>query len=325
MIFRFHFPLSLLIRRCLFGLTILCALSTLPCPPASAGPALSINPDQQFDFADRYFSRGEYLKAIGEYERFIYFFPKDHRITQAKFKIGQAYFESRRFKEAIRAFEDVTERHKGESLSLSDVVTKSYFMISKCHLRRGAPGPAIVTLRNLLALSDNSNVNDEIKYNIGWIHIEMAAWEKALSYFKQISLKNQNKYRLEALSAELSQTHRIPKKSPRVAGILSIIPGAGYVYCGRYKDALIAFLLNGGLAYAAYEAFDHDSHALGGLIAVVEMGFYTGNIYGSVSSAHKHNQSKATRFIENLKKNTKLRISKNSEDTTFALSLEYAF
>ena len=323
MTFRFHFPLSLLIRRCLFGLTILCALSTLPCPSASAGPVLTISPDQQFDFADRYFSRGEYLKAIGEYERFIYFFPKDHRITQAKFSIAQAYFESRRFQDAIRAFESIIEGHHGKSLS--DFVTKSYFMISKCHLRLGAPGSAIITLRNLLALSDNSDLNDEIRYKIGWIHIETAAWEKALSYFKQISLKNQNKYRLEALSAELSQTHRIPKKSPCVAGILSIIPGAGYVYCGRYKDALIAFLLNGGLAYAAYEAFDHDSNALGGLIAVVEMGFYTGNIYGSVSSAHKHNQSKAARFIENLKKNTKLRVSRGSQNQDIALSLEYAF
>jgi len=325
MIIRLPFHRSLLIRRCLFGLTILCALSTLPCPSASAGPALSINPDQQFDFADRYFSKGKYLEAIGEYERFIYFFPEDQRVTQAKFNIGRAYFQSRRFKNAIRAFESIIEEHLGESLSPSDLTTGSYFMISKCHLRRGAPGPAIVTLRNLLALSDDPNVRDEAYYRIGWIHVETAAWEKARSYFSQISLKNRDKYRVEILSAELSNSHEIPKKSPRVAGMFSILPGAGYLYCGRYKDALIAFLLNGGLAYAAYEAFEHDSHAIGGLIAVVEMGFYTGNIYGSVSSAHKHNQSKATRFIENLKKNTKLRVSKDSEDTTFALSLEYAF
>ena len=41
------------------------------------------------------------------------------------------------------------------------------------------------------------------------------------------------------------------------AGILSIIPGTGHLYCGRYKDATLAFILNTAMIYAACEAFDN--------------------------------------------------------------------
>jgi hypothetical protein len=143
--------------------------------------------------------------------------------------------------------------------------------------------------------------------------------------FSKISIKNKNKYRLKRLTEELNNKKFISQKNPRLAGILSVIPGAGYAYCERYQDALIAFLLNGGLIYAAYESFEDHNHALGGVIAFVEFGFYTGNIYGAVTSAHKYNRKQTSRFIEQLKNNAKINVSADVENKGVCLALEFVF
>jgi len=124
---------------------------------------------------------------------------------------------------------------------------------------------------------------------------------------------------------KLEDTGNIRRKSPGVAGALAVLPGGGYLYCNRPRDALISFLLNGGLIYAAYEAFDNDMPALGGVISFVEIGFYSGNIYGSISSAHKYNHDQERRFVDRLKENLKVGLSSRPENKGLELSLRYRF
>jgi hypothetical protein len=68
----------------------------------------------------------------------------------------------------------------------------------------------------------------------------------------------------------------------------------------------VAFILNSAMMYAAYEAFDHGQNCLGGLITIFELGFYTGNIYSAVGSAHKHNRAVNKGFLEYLKQNSRI-------------------
>jgi len=108
---------------------------------------------------------------------------------------------------------------------------------------------------------------------------------------------------------ELDKKLPIKRKNPTTAGLLSIIPGAGHLYCERKRDAFISFFLNGAMIYAAYEAFDHDLDVLGGIITFFELGFYSGNIYSAVSSTHKYNRDEKNKFLDYLKKNAKISIS----------------
>ena len=302
-------------RYLLLILLVLCSYS-----PSIADSVLTIDADQQFDFAEHYFSNQEYLRAIGEYKRFIYFFPRDSRVEMAMYRIAESYFNSSRFKEAIKAFEAILIKYPNTEISL-----KSYFMISECYLRQKSFGSAILNLQNLIQITDHRDTKDEAYYRIGWIYIEMAAWEKARVYFEKVSAQNADKYRLQRLSAELNQEGTISRKNPKLAGGLAIIPGAGYFYLGRYYDGLIAFLLNAGLIYAAYESFDNGLNALGGIITFVGLGFYAGNIYGSISSAHKYNRKNTNNFIEKLKQNTKINFSTNNKMDRIQLSFRYDF
>jgi TolA-binding protein len=283
-------------------------------------PILKIDSDKQFDFAEFYFSNKEYLRAIGEYKRFIYFFPKDKRVESAMYRIGMAYYYDRRFREAIDSFKKLIDKYVDTNFSI-----KSYFMTSESYLRINAFTSAIINLHNLITITDDVNLKDKAYYRIGWIYIEMASWEKARVYFEKISAQNKQKYRFEKLSTELEKVKYIPEKNPQIAGFLSVIPGAGYLYCKRYKDAIIAFLLNTGLIYAAYESFDDDQYALGGLITFVGFGFYAGSIYGSITSAHKYNRKRTEKFIKNLRDNTKVNISADLKNKSVYLSLQFSF
>ena len=243
----------------------------IPCSQSFAGsgsqnasdPSLILSPDKQFNYAQDLFSAEDYSTAVNEYKRFIYFFPKDKRVELAMFQIGQSYFLGRKFDEAVKSFKKLTDRYFETEYSI-----KAYFMMSEAYVKLKAFNLALISLNNLIMITQDEDIKDEAYYRIGWIYIETAFWDKARHYFNRISPKNRNKFKLEKLTAELDRETLIPKKDPMLAGFLSIIPGGGYAYCERYQDALIAFLLNGGLIYAAYESFDKGHGALGGLIDV---------------------------------------------------------
>ncbi|OEU65624.1 MAG: hypothetical protein BBJ57_10310 [Desulfobacterales bacterium PC51MH44] len=292
---------------------------------SSAGPALTIDPDKQFDFAKHYFLSGEYFRAIDEYKRFIYFFPEDNKVKIAMYKIGMSYFNSKSFNDAINSFNTLIDKYSDTDFSMTDLCTKAYLMISKCHIHLNEYDFAAICLNNLITITDDIDVKDEAYYQIGWIYLEKASWEKARINFAKISPQNKNKYQLKSLSKELDRTKLIDRKSPQAAGLLSIIPGAGFLYCERYRDAMIAFLLNAGLMYAAYESFDDDNYALGGMITFVEVGFYAGNFYGAITSAHKYNRSKTGQFIDQLKQNTKINLTGSNNQKSIILSLQYSF
>ena len=287
--------------------------------PASA-PSLILSPDQQFNYAQDLFMAKDYLTAVNEYKRFIYFFPKDERVESAMFQVGMSYFLGRYFNEAVDFFKKLTDQYFDTEYSV-----KSYFMISEAYVRLKAFKLALINLNNLITITKDENIRDEAYYRIGWIYIETASWDNARRHFKKISPKNRNKFKLERLADELDRETLIPRKDPTLAGFLSIIPGGGYLYCERYRDALIAFLLNGGLILAAYESFDKGHDALGGLLTFVGFGFYAGNIYGSVTSAHKFNRKETGQFIHKLKKNTRVNLSADLENKSVSISFRFSF
>lgn len=274
---------------------------------ASAEPVLTIDADRQFEFAESYFRVGEYYKAIGEYERFIHFFPEDVRVEAAMYNIGLSYFNGEKFQRAIQAFNALPARFPS-----TDFRTEAQFKISECLVRLKERLKAIGYLNDIAETAEYKEISDEAYYRRGWIYLEMDRWEEAEESFDLISQQNRDKYRLKTLSREMSKKKDLKTKSPTAAGMLAIIPGAGHAYCGRYKDATVAFLLNSAMIYAAYEAFDEGHDVLGGIITFFELGFYSGNIYSAVNCAHKYNKGVKNRFLDYLRENSRIKVGLNS-------------
>jgi tetratricopeptide (TPR) repeat protein len=269
-----------------------------------ANAGIVIDADRQYNYAQSRFEKRAYDEAVIEFNRFIYFFPTDTRIPKADFQIGMAHFHSGRYKDALPVFDRLSTDPTDEALAAD-----AYVMLSRSHAGLGKFDQAMVDLRNLMAVSSNPDVVDRAHYELTWLFIDQRRWKEAKQAISEITADNAGRFQVDALQRELNQSDQIPRKSPTTAGILSILPGAGQAYCGRYKDALAALLVNTGLIWAGWEAFDNDLYALGSVIGFVGFGFYAGNIYGAISSAHKYNRKRNSEFRNGLVQKKRVHVS----------------
>jgi tetratricopeptide (TPR) repeat protein len=283
--------------------------STIHPAQSCVAEEMVITPELQFQFAENYFTQGEYYRAIGEYERFIYFFPLSDKVELARYKIGLSLLKGEQYIEAIKAFTKLIEDYENTGYTF-----KSYLNISEAYMLLKRYDAALTSINNLITIAPNQEIRDEAYYEGGWVYLEMGLWEKARQYFQEISFPNRSQYEVKRLVTELNKKLPLNRKNPTLAGLLAVLPGAGHLYCERRKDALISFLLNTAMIYAAYEAFDHDLDVIGGIITFFELGFYSGNIYSAVSSAHKYNRDKKDLFLDYLKENTRVKISLGNDN-----------
>lgn len=92
----------------------------------------------------------------------------------------------------------------------------------------------------------------------------------------------------------LADAGKISYKSPFISGALStIVPGLGKAYTGFWKDGAIALVFVSVNAWQSYRGFSKLGihNADGWVFGSFAVGFYLGNIYGSVKAAIKHNKS----------------------------------
>jgi tetratricopeptide (TPR) repeat protein len=312
------------------GFIIVCfTLGMISCFPGTAlsqpGPnpdpaARLLTPHDQMAFAHHQFDNQRFDQAANEYQRFIFFFPKDPMVPEALYKMARCYFNMQEYQMALDGFSALIQQHPDSAFSIS-----ARFAMADCHVAFKDYFRARTLLAQAAASTDKKTLEDRAFYETGWIFMEDRQWDDSRASFQKISPENQIRYGVAPLLSALDQTRELPHKNPSLSGILSVMPGGGYLYCHRPKDALMAFLLNGGLIFAAQEAFHNDSPALGGVITFVELGFYAGNIYGGIASAHKYNQRQEAGWMERLKENHRIRISANPANARIGLIFESRF
>ena len=275
----------------------------------NARPLPAMSADALFDYAADRFAAGDYETALYEFKRFVYFFPGDARIAEAYFRLGRSAFHLSRYDAALSCYRKIVSRFPE-----SETALKARFQISRCYLRKNDPEAAMGSLYQLAEKSRKPAVRDKAYYHLAWICLETARVGQARAFLERIGPAGEKTYAVDAMLAEMDQINSLDRKSPFWAGIFSIVPGGGYLYCGRYQDAAIAFGLNAVLMAAAWESFDNDLEVLGSAIALVDAGFYGGSIYGGISSAHKYNRARYDAFINQLK-------ADELEDSGFSINL----
>ncbi len=267
-------------------------------PRADSEETLVITANMQFDYAEKLYENKDYSAARMAYDRLIHFFPEDGRIQESRYKSGVCLFARGEYQKAARIFEQLIRKGRLEQ----GWTLESYFMQSHCFQAMENPGYAKLVLLNLLRMTRNPDTRDRAQLELARLTLKNSktlgpnTLEQAHAHLKELSdtpFRKQNQGKIDALV----EAQRLPRKNPALAGIFSIIPGGGYLYCGRYKDALVTFGFNTGLILAARRAFRDDNPALGGVISFIETGFYAGNIYGGISSAHKANRKQTVEIL----------------------------
>jgi tetratricopeptide (TPR) repeat protein len=244
-------------------------------------------------FADYLFHEEQYIRAAGEYQRFLFAtdsFPGN--ADSIFFRIALCYRFSENYKYSINYFKKISNEYKhsllleetymgtGICLSLidsfeeSNKVLKSYFL-------------------------SEPTVNTRAKQLMVLNHMQRKEWDKAREFLDNVD-PEQNR-----MVILLERGENLPGKNRFVSGIFSaVIPGSGKCYCDRPMDGLHSFITTGIATWQAYEGFKADgiNSVKGWLFGVLGGLFYLGNIYGSVVAADIYNEEQEIMFKLSVKK-----------------------
>lgn len=265
---------------------------------------LTIDSGEQFDFARSCMDKGQYDRAIAEFERFIYFFPEERRVPLARHLIGICYLEDGRYDDAREVFSKTIRDHPD-----SPFAGKALFLAGESYYREGMYDRAASLFGEVLKTDAAASLQNAAYYRLGWTRMQENRWREASEDFGKVG-KGDGLYNSAAyLSAESLKGELLPQKDPVWAGVMAgIVPGLGHAYVSRYKDAVVAFLLNGLFIWATIESFHQDHNVLGGILAFFETGWYAGNIYSAVNVTHKWNRKVRDDFRKGLKDSFDLRL-----------------
>ena len=275
--------------------------------PAKQAVTDHFAPDRVYQFAEYLYRQGEYLRAAGEFERYLVLTGHEkgtplggmspflgelvhlHHDDSILFRIGRCYRQAKDPKTAIRYFERIAQGelvHQSPQSTLRDQVAyevaTAYFeqgdyRRSRDHAR--AHFPQAQTFRTEL-------LNVQIR---GSLFLRDWRQADALARARNPGMNDSLASALDRLAFEAI---RLPYKSKALAGGMSaVLPGAGKVYAGRVTDGLASLLLVGLTGWQAYDGFHRDGtrSVKGWIYASLSAGFYLGDIWGSMVAVKQHN------------------------------------
>ncbi len=223
-------------------------------------------------FADFLFNTQQFDFASQEYERLV--FMNNHR-TDYKLQLIRSYRLNNQLIIAENRFLDFYK----DSLCLLDKARLKIYFAILFSKDEQAKAQQYLNCNSIVDTQAKSFLQTSIylldrKWNLANSMIEKD--EDLKSYFGPLAYN------------KAFQKH----KSPFLAASLSIlVPGLGKVYTGFWKDGLISFLFVAANSFQAYRSFSkYGVHqTFGWVFGGFALGFYSGNIYGSIRSAKKFN------------------------------------
>jgi tetratricopeptide (TPR) repeat protein len=233
--------------------------------------------------------KGHWEQAIEEFRRFCFFHPEHPLVPEASFAMGLCYEQGGRFPEAIETYRRVASRYTDDPVG-----REALYRVGEASYRAERFEEARTAMERFVAARPQDPWRWKARYRGAWASLHGHAFVVARDEFSSLA-SEENPYREPAqqMSEGIKEIRGLPYRSPALAGLLSgLLPGSGHLYAGAPKDGLLAFLVNGALIAASVGAWDQQVYGVAGVVSVVALTFYLGNIYGAVNSAHLANHER---------------------------------
>ncbi|MCH7398927.1 membrane protein insertion efficiency factor YidD [Belliella sp. DSM 107340] len=125
----------------------------------------------------------------------------------------------------------------------------------------------------------------------GYIYAQLEDFDQVKTNYSMVSEAYLYREYLTKNLQTIESMSNLKEKKPVVAGLLGIIPGAGYVYSGHTTTGISSLVLNGLLGYATYTSFKTENYGIGILTGMFSTAFYIGNISGGYKAAKRYNKN----------------------------------
>jgi len=247
-------------------------------------------------FADELFENEDYYNALTLY-KYALFKARSKKDTEGlRFRIALCYQMGERWNEAESSYDDFIAHYPNSTLAPeASYRTGQGFFQGKKYI------PAINHFNETIKQFPQSEYSMRSQYALGLTYARLGKWKLSQEELKKLSQKDPNhplSKQAQGVISLLDQGETIPEKSPWLAGTLSLIPGLGKVYTHHYGGAIIAALINGGLAFVIYDSFNNDRIAVGAVFSAVFVATYSANLVGGYRSANRYNARQEDKFAD---------------------------
>jgi TolA-binding protein/TM2 domain-containing membrane protein YozV len=249
-----------------------------------------------FAFAQSLFAAGEYYRAIGEFQRFLFFQPGHPLTSEAQLTIGLAFFCGERWLQAFEVFRRITRTASDNAMR-----QEAALWMAETHARGGDQMEAIRLFQELIRQYPDSRIAQRAAYLIGWGYVRQRRWIEARDAFAQVDAASPYHASGERMAAALATPPELPHRSPTVARVLStVLPGAGQIYTGHTLDGLIGLGLHGALIAGTIGGVGAGLEGAAGIGAFFTWGFYRTQMSNAATLARDFNAHSEERFIGQL-------------------------
>ncbi len=209
----------------MYKLLLLIFLNVVLFPFAAAEePIQYYAPENVRKFADFLYQHGDYLRAAGEYQRYLFLVSEASRDSeQIRYKIALCYRFAGENEQALRNFETLLR-----SRPQSQFTSRAYYQMGATYFLMDAFEQAAQFLSEALPRIVDARQHTEAEQLIGLSYLMQKQWSEAGEVFKTLQGSD-----VSAVKEKASVYHsyaeagaQLPSRSPFLAGVFSaIVPG----------------------------------------------------------------------------------------------------
>ncbi len=229
-------------------------------------------------FADFLYYIKDYESAVLEYERELRKEPKQEAKDSLRFKLACAYFMMGKRVKSAEIFKTLDMLSAKILYVLAFMDTKDFYQIHeevKQVIKKDIP-PKIKKLMIIKA-------------------VEEGCYKEAAQYAEELHMKE--------TVEKIERMKNYKGKSPALAHFLSLIPGLGELYTGRFKEGAMAFSVNSIVFYFFVKAITRKNFVDAGLIYIFLLPrFYLGSMANAYRFAIEKNMEFRNKAIDEVKK-----------------------
>lgn len=248
-------------------LTLLLLIAEKPSPPSDSG---YFSPAQVRKFAEYLFEQGDYLRAAGEFQRYMLLTDATDD-PELLFAIGRCYLLGNNPERARKYLLHIEGDRKEDAVY---EVAKSYYQEGK--------------YRESIEYIKTTGYQDKQRFHTLLIKNYLLLREFPIA--RHLIRQNPTGTQLDGLTLT---TERLRYKNPAAAGLLSaLLPGLGKFYAGRWGDGVFSIMVVGITGWQTYDGFHREGKksVKGWVYGTLCLGFHAGNIWGAVVAAKQHNR-----------------------------------
>ena len=255
-------------------------------------------PENVYRFAEYLYQEGDYLRAAGEFQRYLLLAGTSADTDSTLFRIGTCYRLGRDPQRGLTYFQRIVNENPQSSF-----IDQASYHIAYSYFEMKQYDQSIRYIEKYCSQSPEcqAQLTNLLVVN----HLYLKKWEKAHT-ISLLSVDHNHDF-LDSLTLSLNRLAlegiQLPYKNTIKAALMSsLIPGTGKMYAHRFSDGLYSLVIVGLTGWQAYQGFNKDRSrsTRGWIYGTLCGGFYVGNVYGSIVAARIYNEKLENNLLKKL-------------------------